>query len=170
MSVSIIVAIAEGGVIGREGGLPWHLPADLARFKRLTMGHTLLMGRKTYESIGRPLPGRHCIVLSRRRGFRPPGVDVAADWKQALRAAPAGRELFVIGGAALYRLALPMARRLYMTRVHAAVEGDVLFPPCDLRQWLLREQTPRPADNRNPLSCTFEIWEHRLTHDPSETP
>lgn len=162
--------MAEGGVIGRGGELPWHLPADLARFKRLTMGHTLLMGRKTYESIGRPLPGRHSIVLSRRRGFRPAGVLVAADWNQALRAAPADTELFVIGGAALYRLALPMAHRMYITRVHQAVEGDVLFPPCDYGQWVLCEQTPRPADDRNPLSCTFETWERRPTPGRLGTP
>lgn len=170
MSVSIIVAIAEGGVIGRDGKLPWHLPADLARFKRLTMGHTILMGRRTYQSIGRPLPGRQAIVLSRSTGFRPAGVQVAADWEQALRAAPADRELFAIGGVAVYRLALPIARRLYITRVHQPVAGDVLFPTCDFQQWHLRERTPRPADERNPLSCTFEVWERRVTHDRSETP
>jgi dihydrofolate reductase len=129
--VSIIVAVAENGVIGRAGQLAVRIPADLARLKRLTMGHHLIMGRRTFESIGRPLPGRTTIVLTRNPAYAAVGCAVSHDLEAAIRvAALAGdREVFVLGGAEVYAAALPLADRLYLTRVHASLEGDTRFPP-----------------------------------------
>jgi dihydrofolate reductase len=167
MRVAIIAAVADNGVIGRGGGLPWHLPADLARFKRLTLGHHLLMGRKTFESIGRALPGRTTVVLSRGRPELPAGVRLAASLAEALAVAEAAgdSEPFVAGGEAIYREALPRAGRLYLTRVHAAPDGDARFPPVDLETpaslWRRVESESRPADAANPLPLTFEVYERR---------
>jgi dihydrofolate reductase len=161
MRVALIVAAAEGGVIGRDGGLPWHLPADLGRFKRLTTGHHLVVGRRTWESIGRPLAGRRIVVVSRHpeRLALPAGVQAAGSLEEALRlAATTGdEEAFVAGGASLYREALPGAGRLYLTRVHAAVEGDTFFPPLDLAQWRVVEREELAADERNAHATTFLI-------------
>jgi dihydrofolate reductase len=139
--VSIIAAVADNGVIGRDNALPWRLPSDMKRFRAITMGKPVVMGRKTLQSIGRPLPGRTNIVVS--RGVEPPapGVVMAANLADALaearlRAAGDGvDEVFVIGGAALYREALPLADRLYITEVKAAPAGDATFPPIDRRRW-----------------------------------
>lgn len=130
MRVSIIAAVAANGVIGRDGELPWRLPADLRFFKRVTMGHHLVMGRKTWASIGRPLPGRTMVVLSRDASLAIPGVRVVPSLPEALALARAAGDLeaFVIGGAAVFASALPLADRLYLTRVHAHVEGDVCIP------------------------------------------
>lgn len=138
MLISMIAALSTNGVIGRDNKLPWHLPEDLKYFKKVTMGKSLLMGRKTYESIGRPLPGRTNIVLSRQQQFAAPGVIIVHSSEQAL--AEAGRtgatELMVIGGEDVYRTMLPLARRLYLTRVDLQVEGDAFFPPLEPGQWL----------------------------------
>lgn len=138
MLISMIAALSSNGVIGRDNKLPWHLPEDLKYFKKVTMGKSLLMGRKTYESIGRPLPGRTNIVLSRQQQFSAPGVIVVHSTEQAL--AEAGRtgatELMVIGGEDVYRTMLPLARRLYLTRVDTQVEGDAFFPPLEPGRWL----------------------------------
>src|SRR5258706_16004546 len=161
MRVSLVVAMGEGGVIGSAGVLPWRLPDDLARFKRLTMGHHLIVGRRTWESIGRPLVGRSLLVVTGdpRRLTLPKGVAAVASLDEALaRAAVAGDdEAFVGGGAAVYREALPRTDRLYLTRVHAPVTGDTFFPPPDLAGWreLAREETP--ADERNPHATTFLV-------------
>lgn len=128
MILSVIVAVAENGVIGRDNTLPWHLPEDLKRFKALTMGHPIVMGRKTFESIGKPLPGRQNIVVSRNPAYAPAGVTVAGDLKSALAAAEASDEVFVIGGAALFEEALNRADRVYLTKIHRSYEGDVHFP------------------------------------------
>jgi dihydrofolate reductase len=130
MQVSIVVAVAANGVIGRDGGLPWRLPADLRFFKRVTMGHHLIMGRKTWASIGRPLPGRTMVVLTRDPSAAFPGAAVAHALPEALALARAAgdSEACVIGGAEVFAHALPLADRLYLTRVHADVEGDVYFP------------------------------------------
>jgi dihydrofolate reductase len=129
--VSIIVAVAENGIIGRAGALAVRISADLARLKRLTMGHHLVMGRRTYESIGRPLPGRTTIVLSRNPAYSATGCLVARDLEAAIGIARQGGddEVFVLGGAEVYAAALPLANRLYLTRVHASPEGDTRFPP-----------------------------------------
>jgi dihydrofolate reductase len=161
MHVSIIVAVAENGVIGRGGQLPWHLADDLRRFKRLTMGHTIVMGRKTWESIGRPLPGRRMVVISRQAGYRADGVDVVASLDAAMEVAAAAgdEELFIIGGAEVYRQALPRADRLYLTRVHAAVEGDARFPDFELGEWRLIESERHAASDQNDHPFTFEHYE-----------
>jgi dihydrofolate reductase len=165
MRISIIVAVAENGVIGRDGKLPWHLPADLKRFKNLTMGHTIIMGRRTRESIGRPLPGRRMIVVSRQTGYRSgtDSVSTAVNLETALQmAADAGAgEAFVIGGAELYRAALPRAARLYVTRVHAAVTGDTYFPLEELRGWRRIESRHHEADAMNDFSFSFEVYERQ---------
>lgn len=130
MTVSLIAAVARNGVIGRAGALPWRLPEDLKRFKRLTLGHPVVMGRKTFASIGKPLPGRDSIVLSRDPAFRPAGARVARSLEEALALAGSG-EVFVIGGEAVYREALPRADRLYLTLLDRDFEGDARFPDYD---------------------------------------
>ena len=147
MTVSLIAAVASNGVIGRLGALPWKLPGDLARFKRLTMAHPVIMGRSTFQSMGRPLPGRTNIVLSRDRGLRIPGCTVVHGTAEALEAAAAtgSEEAFVIGGAEVYSRFLPEARRMYLTRVDAEVEGDAAFPVVDWSQWALVRETPGRA-------------------------
>ena len=128
MIITIIAAMAENRVIGKEGGMPWHLPDDLARFKAITMGHPVIMGRKTFASIGRPLPGRLNIVLTRREGFAPEGVAVARSLDEALALAGAVGEVFICGGGEVYREALPLADRIHLTVVHRPFEGDTTFP------------------------------------------
>ena len=124
MKLTAVVAASDNDVIGRDNALPWHLPADLAYFKRVTMGKPMLMGRKTFESIGRPLPGRRSLVLS-RRGFSAPGVESVATVEEALQRVAGAPELMIIGGAELFRLAMPRLDHLHLTRVHTRVEGDI---------------------------------------------
>ncbi|MHC4989348.1 MAG: dihydrofolate reductase [Planctomycetota bacterium] len=157
--VAVIVAHAENRVIGRDGQLPWHLPEDLRRFRRLTTGHAIVMGRLTYESVGRPLPHRRNIVLSRRLRSAPEGVELAPDLDAAL-ALPgmASSTVFVAGGAEVYRAALPRADRLYLTVVHADVEGDVLFPEVDFEDWRLIEDERRDADERHEHAFSFRVY------------
>jgi dihydrofolate reductase len=158
--VSLIVAMAQNGVIGRDNALPWRLPEDLKRFKAFTLGKTLLMGRKTYESIGRPLPGRANLVLTRDRGFLAPGVVVVHSVEEALAHA-ASNEMVAIGGAEIYRLVLPFARRLYLTHVHADVPGDTYFPDFDPTQWVDVEWRMHPADEQHAYPLTFVTLERR---------
>ena len=155
--LSIIVAMSENRVIGRDGALPWHLPADLTRFKQLTMGHAIVMGRKTYESIARPLPGRRSIVLSRNVDYRPVGVDVVANLQEALKQTDDQQEVFVIGGSSLYQMALPVADRIYLTEVATKLEGDVLFPEFDRNEWQLVDSLPAEIDEKSSLSFCFKI-------------
>lgn len=156
MILSLIAAVAENGVIGRGNRLPWRLPEDLKRFKALTWGHTLLLGRRTFESIGRPLPGRRSVVLSGDPAWTPPpGVDRARDLEEALALCAEEDEVFAAGGEAVYRAALPRAARFYLTRVHADVDGDRRFPPWDPSEWTLVEEEAHPADDRHPYPFTF---------------
>lgn len=150
--------MAEDRVIGRDGALPWHLSSDLRRFKQLTMGHHLLMGRRTFESIGRPLPGRTSVVITRQAGYQAPeSVVVAPNFEAALAAAPGDDEPFVIGGAQIYQLALPRASRIYLTEVHAAVPGDVRFPPLDSAQWRELSRERFEASPRDEHPHTFRV-------------
>ena len=168
MSLSILVAVAENGVIGCRGALPWHLSADLRRFKRLTMDHTIVMGRRTWESIGRPLPGRRMVVMSRQAAYRTDGVQVVSSLQEALDVAQrAGdEEPFVVGGAEIYRQALPLATRLYLTRVLAEVDGETYFPAYPAADWHLFESEPHEADGRNDHPYCFEWFERReIRHD-----
>ena len=161
MSLSIIVAVAQNGIIGRAGGLPWHLSADLRRFKQLTMGHTLIMGRKTHESIGRKLPGRENVIISRQPGYDAEGCEVVGDWSAAEKRIDGRAEAFVIGGYQIYKLALPHAQRLYWTQVAADVEGDVRFPPLDWVDWQLVHDEPHEADARNDYPFSFRVYHRR---------
>ena len=155
MIISIIVAMARNRVIGKNNRLPWHLPADLKHFKETTMGHPIIMGRKTYESIGRPLPGRTNIVVTRNPEFRAEGCTVVHSLEEALRAAEEAEEVFVIGGATLYREALPIANRIYLTLVEADIEGDTLFPEIDSDSWEEVHCETHPSDERNPYAYSF---------------
>ncbi|HEY4750855.1 MAG TPA: dihydrofolate reductase [Steroidobacteraceae bacterium] len=159
--VSLIVAMAQNGVIGRDNALPWRLPEDLKRFKAFTLGKTILMGRKTYESIGRPLPGRANLVLTRDRNWIAAGVIVVHSVEQALTQAGPGKELVAIGGAEIYRLVLPFARRIYLTHVHADVPGDTFFPDFDSTQWADVECRMHPADEQHAFPLTFVTLERR---------
>jgi dihydrofolate reductase len=161
VSITVIVAMARNRVIGRDGGLPWRLPADLARFKRLTMGHTLLMGQRTYDSIGRPLPGRRTVVMSLEDDFAPAGVTVARSLESALAAVASDDQVFVAGGGEIYRLLLPHADAVLLTLVEHDVEGDTTFPELDPETWELVEDRPRAADERNPHAMRFQRYERR---------
>ena len=161
MLVSIIAAMDRNRLIGNKNQLPWHLPADLAHFKRLTMGKPILMGRKTFESIGRPLPGRTNIILSRSRDFAAEGILIASTLKQALDYAAGAEELVVIGGSSLYRLVMPSADRMYLTLIDAAFEGDTWFPEYDLRQWRLVSAEQHSADPKNASDFCFRTYERK---------
>jgi dihydrofolate reductase len=144
-SLSLIVAVARNGVIGKDNRLPWHIPEDLKRFRGLTMGHHIIMGRRTWESIGRPLPGRTSVVVSRRQDYSAPGALVVHSLAQALAACGPDDEAFVIGGAQLYREALPLAQRIYLTRIEADYAGDTYFPPLPEELWQEASREARPA-------------------------
>ncbi len=165
--LALIVALSENNVIGKDGELPWRLPTDLQRFKRLTMGHCMVMGRKTFDSIGRPLPGRVTIVLSRSEFISsPPKLLSAKSLDEALRYVPLTEmkhdQVFVTGGAEIYKLTLPLADRLYVTRVAAEIEGDTFFPEVDWTQWQAVESEEAPADERHEFASTFTIYQ-RIT-------
>lgn len=153
--------MAQNGVIGRNNALPWHLPADLQHFKALTMGHPVILGRKTFDSIGKVLAGRRWIVLTRQRDWRHAGVEVARDLDAALRTLSAEPEVFVAGGAEVYRHALPRADRLYLTVIHKDIEGDARFPELDLSPWTLLEDERHDPDERNALPYSFRRYKRR---------
>ncbi len=159
MKITLIVALADNGVIGRAGGLPWHLPDDLRRFKSLTMGRPILMGRRTFESIGRPLPGRRNLVMTRSRLASTAAVETVADLSAAIELCDSAAELCVIGGAAVYQQALPLATHLELTRVHATIDGDVYFPTFDAAQWRERSRFERSADDRHSWPMTYLTFE-----------
>ncbi|KEA63442.1 Dihydrofolate reductase [Marinobacterium lacunae] len=163
MRVAVIVAQAENRVIGSENRLPWHLPEDLRYFKQVTMGKPIIMGRKTFESIGRPLPGRCNIVITRDASWSAPGVVVVSSPEEAIERASAQAEIdgvdeaMVIGGAEIYRQMLPLSDRLYLTQVHADVEGDARFPEFDLAQWRELGREDFAASENNPYNYSFIV-------------
>ncbi len=157
-SIVLVAARAANGVIGRGGALPWRLPDDLARFKRITLGKPVVMGRKTYESIGRPLPGRANLVLS-ARGARFEGCETFGSVDEVLARASDVSELCVIGGAEIYRAFLPIADRLELTEVEADVEGDAYFPPLDLADFTRVSSVPHAADARHAHTFRFDTYE-----------
>lgn len=157
----VILAAADNDVIGRDGDLPWRLPADLARFKQLTLGDPIVMGRRTFESIGRPLPGRRNVVLSRSLERAPDGVELYRSLSKAIAGLSESERIWIIGGADLYREALPSAERVYLTRVHAEVDGDVRFDGLDPSRWRLVSTESHPADERHAFPYSFELWERR---------
>jgi dihydrofolate reductase len=157
--VSIIVAMAKNRVIGARGGIPWHLPEELKRFKSLTMGHHIVMGRKTWESIGRLLPGRETVVVTRQKDYRVPGATVVHSLPDAIAASGDDKEIFVIGGAELVELALPLAGRLYLTTVDAEVPGDTYMPEFDISRWREVASESVPADARNQHAFQLKTYE-----------
>lgn len=168
MIVSLVVAVAENGVIGRNGQLPWRMPSDLKAFRRLTMGKPIIMGRKTWDSLPRkPLPGRTNIVLSRDQSFEPGGAVACETWMEAVEIAKeqaaddGAEEVCVIGGRALFELALPKAKRLYLTDVAARVEGDVHFPEFDESAWTQVRREEHPAGEGDDHAFVFRLLERR---------
>jgi dihydrofolate reductase len=165
--LGVIVAVAENGVVGRNNALPWHLPEDLRYFKRMTLGKPIVMGRKTFESIGRPLPGRRNLVISRNPGFHAEGVIVLPSLEAALALAQdlarddGVEEWMVIGGAQIYAAAIPLASRLYVTEVHAEVEGDARLPPVDWSAWRELSRERHAASGSNPYDYSFVTYERR---------
>ena len=153
--ISIIVAAAQNGAIGSDNRLPWHLPDDLKRFKALSLGKPIVMGRRTFDSIGRPLPGRTNIVVSRQAGLAIEGALVVQSLDAALAAAGSVTEIVVIGGAEIFRQALPRADTIHMTRVHARVAGDVFFPELDAEQWREANVEHHAADERHQYAFSF---------------
>ena len=161
LDIALIAAMDRNRLIGAGGAMPWHLPADLRRFKRITMGKPILMGRRTFASIGRPLPGRDNLVVSRNPGFRAEGVRVFAGIDAALQAVEGAHEVFCIGGAALYEALLPRARRLYLTLIDHAFEGDVWFPAFDTSAWEEVESEAHAPDARHPYPFRFVVLERK---------
>ncbi len=160
MRISLIVAAAENHVIGRDGDLPWHLPADLRYFKNTTMGHPVIMGRRTWESFDGGLPGRRCIVLSRNPQLELEGAATAGSLEEAIQMAGEAEEIFIAGGGEIYRIAMEqeLADRILLTRIHATVEGDATFSPLDPQVWRCDSRDRRDADDRNEYACSFESW------------
>ena len=161
MIISIIAAMDSNRLIGNNNQLPWHLPADFAHFKAVTMGKPIIMGRKTFESIGKPLPGRTNIVLSRNPELAFEGTVCVTSFNDALAVVPDAAELMVIGGSSIYEMLLPRIKRMYLTFVDAAFEGDAWFPDFDRDQWLEKESVLLPADKKNKYDCRFVTLERR---------
>jgi dihydrofolate reductase len=157
--VSLVVAMARNQVIGRDNGLPWRLPEDLKHFKRVTLGKPVLMGRRTFESIGKPLPGRTNLVLTRAAGWQSPGAVTVHSVSEALARAGGAEELAGIGGAEIFELLLPMATRIYLTRIDAQIPGDTWFPSLEPSQWVELDSRKFAADERNNYDMTFVTLE-----------
>ena len=161
MRRSLVVAVARNGVIGRDNHLPWKLPDDMAYFKRVTMGHPIVMGRRTWESIGKPLPGRKNIVVTHNRDFSAPGCTVVHSLDEAWKAAGDADEVCVIGGTTLFEESLASADLIHLTEVEAEVEGDTFFPPFDRKDWVEHEVTRHPADARHEFPFRIVVLERR---------
>jgi dihydrofolate reductase len=159
--ISLIVAMARNRVIGANNALPWHLPADLKHFKALTMGHHIVMGRKTYESIGKPLPGRTSVVVTRNAGYAPPGVITANSLEAAVSACGDEEEIFVIGGAELYLQTITLADRIYLTEIDADISGDAYFMELDGRQWQESERKSHMPDEKNVYPYQFVTYDRK---------
>jgi len=162
MKVSIIAAMSSNRVIGKNAGLPWYLPADLKFFKELTLGHAIVMGRRTYETIGRPLPGRRNVVVTRQTGLKFEGIEVVHSLREAMDLLKGETEVFIAGGGEIYRRALDLADRIYLTLIHAEIEGDTWFPEFDESAWELVERTDRRADEKNRYDYSFLVYERRF--------
>ncbi len=160
MIISLIVAMDEKGGIGRQNRLPWHLPSDLKRFKRLTMGHHLVMGRKTYETIGKPLDGRVMIVITHQKGYSAPGCQVAHSLGEAMKIAEdhQEKEVIIIGGGEIFRQAIGLANKIYLTTVHARVGADIIFPKIDLNNWERIESEPGSGEEQDDYASDFATY------------
>lgn len=153
--ISIIVAVAENGVIGGGNQMPWHISEDLRRFRAITTGHPVVMGRKTFESLGRPLPNRTNVVITRNPAFEAEGATVVGSLDEALARFPAGEEVFVIGGGEIYRQAMPLADRLYVTHIGMPFDGDTHFPPIDPSIWFETRREEHPCGEKFPHPFRF---------------
>ena len=162
--ISILVAMAKNRVIGRNNALPWQLPPDLKRFKELTMGHHIVMGRKTYESIGRPLPGRTSVIITRQPDYQVPGAIVVASIDQALKVCSEGKEIdqeiFVIGGAQIYRQSLGLCQRIYITEIQQEFDGDTLFPELNQPEWRETSREKHRLNDGDGLEYHFVVLDH----------
>ncbi|HUX85161.1 MAG TPA: dihydrofolate reductase [Chitinophagaceae bacterium] len=163
MTLSAIAAASSNDVIGLGNRLPWKLPADLRYFKNVTWGMPVIMGRKTYESVDCPLPGRINIVVTSNREWKRDQVQVAPNVEAAIRLAREARtrEIFIAGGAAIFREAFDLLDRIYLTRINARLEGDAFFPPIPESEWALKKDDPFPADDKNPYDYSFQVWERK---------
>ena len=159
--ISVIAAVSDNGVIGADGALPWRLSDDLRNFKAVTMGKPIVMGRKTWDSLGRALPGRQNIVITRQPGFEADGCDVVPYPAKALTVADGTDEIMIIGGGQIYAMFLRRADRIYLTRVHTEIEGDAFFPGLDEKQWQRVSAERHEADDANEHAFTFEVWDRQ---------
>lgn len=157
-TITLIVAAAENNAIGINNQMPWHLPNDFKYFKRNTMAHSVLMGRKTFDAIGKPLPDRRNIVITRNANFQGEDIDVANSIQEALLYCRDEREVFIIGGANIYQQALPLANKVLLTRVHTHIEGDAFFPELPAEEWKLVSSEPHQADDKHAFNYTFEVY------------
>ncbi|SDJ92400.1 dihydrofolate reductase [Pedobacter sp. ok626] len=155
MIVSVVVAIAENNAIGKDNQLLWRLPADLKHFKEITSGHTIIMGRKTFDSIGKPLPNRRNIVVTRKAGLQIPGAEVTSNIEDAIALCTTEEEVFIVGGAEIYKATMPITNRIYLTKVHQSYEADTFFPEIDFDLWEETSVEKHLPDEKNPVAYTF---------------
>lgn len=156
--ITVIAAVAENNALGKENQLLWHLPDDFKRFKTLTSGHYIIMGRKTFESFPKPLPNRTHVIISRQANYHPEGCIVVNSLEQAIEACPKTEEVFIIGGGEIYRQSIVVADKLDLTKVHANFEADTYFPEVDLSQWQLVFEEYHPKDERHDFAFTFQTY------------
>jgi dihydrofolate reductase len=156
--ITVIAAVAENNALGKENQLLWHLPDDFKRFKTLTSGHYIIMGRKTFESFPKPLPNRTHVIISRQANYQPEGCIVVNSLEQAIEACPKTEEVFIIGGGEIYRQSIAVADKLDLTKVHATFEADTYFPEVDLSQWRLVFEEYHPKDERHDFAFTFQTY------------
>lgn len=159
--ITLVVAAAENNAIGKDNQMPWHLPNDFKYFKKSTLGHSIVMGRKTFDSIGKPLPERRNIILTRDQHYNNPEVDVANGIQEVLTYCRDEREIFIIGGADIFKQALPLAQKVLLTRVHAEIAGDTFFPELPPSDWTLVSQDRHSKDEKHAYDYTFEVWERK---------
>ncbi|SJN30637.1 dihydrofolate reductase [Sphingobacterium sp. JB170] len=159
LKITLIVAASKNNAIGKDNKMLWHLPEDFKYFKRTTIGHSIIMGRKTFLSIGKPLPERRNIVLSRDLNFSNYDVDVANSVSEVLNYCRDEREIFIIGGAQLYEQTLPIAQKILLTRVHTEIQGDAYFPVLSPQEWKLTSSEKHPKDEKHAYDFTFEVWD-----------
>lgn len=164
MLISLVVAAATNNAIGKDGQMPWHLPNDMKHFKNVTWGMPIVMGRKTYESLGKALPGRKNIVISRQHGWSAPGTVAVKSIEDALFVAKEtdAKEVMIIGGGEIYKALFDRAKRIYLTRVGATPEADTFFPSIDPQQWYLVSQKNHEADEKNAFNYSFQLWERMV--------
>lgn len=159
--ISIIVAAAQNNAIGYKNQLMWHLPADLKYFKNTTLGHTVIMGRKTYESVGKPLPNRRNVIVTRQRDYQAPGAEIVHSLKEAVDQCDPAEETFIVGGAQLYGEALDFTDKIYITLIYKEFEADTFFPPIDQTLWQLVSEDYNRADERNPYDYNFMVYRRK---------